>query len=621
MMNEGSKAIRYGFLFSLLVTVSCSVNETTECCFAPDGTEMTTTREYDTWIIKQASNYDIPDDMVLVPGGKTSIGSDDGLLNEQPIFNTRVEPFLMDKHMVTVEEFRSFVEATGYVTEAQKIGDGIVFDFRQSQWVLVPGANWEFPLGPNQTKAQDGHPVTMLSYKDAVNYLNWVGKRLPTEIEWEHAARGIVDRDAPYSWGGDLIVSDSIYMANTWNGFFPALNTGDDGFFTTSPVGMFGSNELGLFDMGGNVWEWTSDWYRSYANYQEPFRVDSTSEKVLRGGSFMCHTSYCHGYRVSARSFTPPTNTMFHIGFRGVRDLPRKSKEPDVGEYSGDYSPESLSAPTSYSDIKGETLQGSKFQWKIGELIASEQFKQPEKWVFQIEKKEHEQDHKIVFNGLNYPNALEVYMPGKGATIWFDEQFEGPVMIEYTLFIPEDSMGMDPSMVMPRDANVFWHASDPSFPKSLEARMNRINYTGQFQSYHKQRGYYASMGGGSNTTTRFRRYPRVNNGASVWHVSMNDKDGNENFLLKSGTTYRIQLVATEDLVQYRVNGAVVNELNFEDEVRLEQESTGATNNIEAEELRQQYPPYLSGWFGFRILKSHHVFKDLKVYRLEKLPEA
>ena len=261
-----------------------------------------------------------PEGMIFVPGGEATIGSNTGLPAERPVFTTQVEPFYMDKHLVTVGRFRQFVDETGYVTFSEKIGDGIVFDHAKASWVIVPGVYWEYPVGKEQGKAPDDHPVTLLTYDDAVAYLQWAGKRLPTEVEWEHAARGITNRDHPYAWGDKLVV-DGTYKANTWTGRFPQQNLGEDGYLLTSPVGAFGETELGLTDMGGNVWEWTSDWFRSYRDRDTPYEPGEHSEKVIRGGSFMCNISYCHGYRVSARSHTPPDNNMFHIGFRGVMDI------------------------------------------------------------------------------------------------------------------------------------------------------------------------------------------------------------------------------------------------------------------------------------------------------------
>jgi len=259
-----------------------------------------------------------PEGMAKVPSGTTSIGSQDGLANEQPVFKAEVESFYLDKDLVTVADFRTFVETTSYQTEAEKIGDAVVFNFERENWEVVDGANWQFPNGPDAPKAQDDHPVTQVSWNDAIAYLDWVGKRLPTEIEWEHAARGGVNLQQKYSWG-DSLIENGEYKANTWTGAFPQRNEVRDGYLQTSPVGAFGATGLGLHDIGGNVWEWTESWYL-------PYPVDTNSSavsdsKVLRGGSFMCHTSYCHGYRVSARTPTPPDNGLFHVGFRGAKSI------------------------------------------------------------------------------------------------------------------------------------------------------------------------------------------------------------------------------------------------------------------------------------------------------------
>lgn len=271
----------------------------------------------------QIENSDIgkvPDGMVYVKGGTTVIGSNDGQPNEQPVFETKVAPFFMDKNLVTVADFRRFVEETGYTTEAEEFGNGVVFDFDRGEWILIDGVTWEYPNGADGGKAEENHPVRQVSWDDANAYLEWAGKRLPTETEWEHAAKGGENLDQPYAWGTSLIKNDR-YMANTWTGTFPVENIADDGYLQTSPVGDFNVTVLGLTDMGGNVWEWTQDWYRSYAERELPFHPTQLSEKVLRGGSFMCHISYCHGYRVSARSHTTPDNALFHVGFRGVMDL------------------------------------------------------------------------------------------------------------------------------------------------------------------------------------------------------------------------------------------------------------------------------------------------------------
>lgn len=264
--------------------------------------------------------YDIPEGMAFIPGGATTIGSDDGSPNERPVFETEVKPFFMDKNLVTVTEFSEFIEETGYVTEAEEFGNGIVFDFDNGEWFLMDGVTWEYPNGPDGEKAELNHPVRQVSFNDAKAYLDWAGKRLPTEIEWEHAARGGKNSNSPYAWGESLIEQGS-YQANTWTGTFPVQNTAEDGYLQTSPVGEFNITELGLTDMGGNVWEWTDSWYRPYSHRDRSYNPTSQSEKVLRGGSFMCNVSYCHGYRVSARSNTPPDNALFHVGFRGVIDM------------------------------------------------------------------------------------------------------------------------------------------------------------------------------------------------------------------------------------------------------------------------------------------------------------
>ncbi|MEM1126127.1 MAG: formylglycine-generating enzyme family protein [Bacteroidota bacterium] len=268
-----------------------------------------------------AAPPEAPVGMVYVPGGPTVIGAEDGLPMEQPLFEAEVTPFFMDRHPVTVAQFGAFVEATGHVTEAERFGDAAVFDAESGGWTLVLGASWQMPLGPDGPAAPPDHPVTQVSWNDAVAYADWAGKRLPTEVEWEHAARGATNQRTRYPWG-DALEVDGQPQANTWNGRFPVHNANTDGYLTTSPVGTFGATALGLTDLGGNVWEWTADWYRPYSARERPFTPTATSEKAQRGGSFLCEPGWCHGYRVSARSHSTPETALFHVGFRCVQDVP-----------------------------------------------------------------------------------------------------------------------------------------------------------------------------------------------------------------------------------------------------------------------------------------------------------
>ena len=260
-----------------------------------------------------------PTGMVFIPGGNSTIGAEDGMPHERPVFRARVAPFFLDVHPVTVAQFRAFVEASGFVTQAEQFGDAAVFDGTTQRWDLRPGASWAYPQGPDQLPAPDDHPVTQVSWNDAVAYAEWAGKRLPTEVEWEHAARSATE--GQYAWG-DSLVENGRYRANVWNGRFPAFNTTADGYETTSPVGAFGTTPLGLMDMGGNVWEWTQDWYRSYADRKEEYVPHAQSEKAQRGGSFLCEPGWCHGYRVSGRAHSTPESSLFHVGFRCAMDVP-----------------------------------------------------------------------------------------------------------------------------------------------------------------------------------------------------------------------------------------------------------------------------------------------------------
>jgi len=257
--------------------------------------------------------------MVYFAGGKTRIGSEDGPATERPQFTVDVAPFALDVHPVTVAEFARFVAATGFKTQSEQLGESGVFDVTTGKWSLVDGADWRHPRGPAASAAPDDHPVTQVSWNDAHAYCAWAGKRLPTEVEWEHAARGGRGDHHRYAWGDDLVVGGQ-FKANTWQGHFPERNTVDDGYLYTSPVGVFGTNPAGLSDMGGNVWQWCADWYRPYGDRERPFTPTSNSEKVIRGGSFLCDPTVCHGFRVTARGHTAPDTGLMHVGFRCARD-------------------------------------------------------------------------------------------------------------------------------------------------------------------------------------------------------------------------------------------------------------------------------------------------------------
>jgi formylglycine-generating enzyme len=307
-------------------------------------------------------------DMVWIPGGEFVMGTQEDTphKNEQPAHRVRVNSFFMDKTEVTNAQFRKFVDATGYVTTAEKppdweeirkqlppdtpkpTADKLVpgsLVFRPTEgpapfaefdrwWNWTPGACWKTPEGPESSLAdRDDHPVVHISWEDATAYAKWAGKRLPTEAEWEFAARGgLVNKR--YGWGDQALSDTDGKQANIWQGNFPYRNTKTDGWERTAPVMSFPPNGYGLFDMSGNVWEWCSDWYRAdaYVNrtgitenprgpdtFWDP-REPLVPKRVMRGGSFLCHVTYCESYRPAARRGTSTDTSMSHIGFRCVKD-------------------------------------------------------------------------------------------------------------------------------------------------------------------------------------------------------------------------------------------------------------------------------------------------------------
>ncbi|XP_040890639.1 formylglycine-generating enzyme isoform X2 [Toxotes jaculatrix] len=286
----------------------------------------------------QEDEKKIQSKMVLISGGEFLMGTDNPSIpadGEGPQRLVYVDSFYMDIQEVTNRQFQSFVSATGYVTEAEKFGDSFVFEGILSDtvknqitqavaaapwWLPVKGASWRHPEGPDSNiKDRLDHPVLHVSWADAVAYCSWANKRLPTEAEWEYACRsGLKDR--LYPWGNKLNPKGQHY-ANLWQGDFPNHNSGEDGFIKTSPVMSFPANGFGLYDMVGNAWEWTSDWWTVHHTTDQqhnPKGPPSGTDKVKKGGSYMCHKSYCYRYRCAARSQNTPDSSASNLGFRCV---------------------------------------------------------------------------------------------------------------------------------------------------------------------------------------------------------------------------------------------------------------------------------------------------------------
>ncbi len=320
--------------------------------------------------ITKAVSYDTPEGMVWIPGGEFTQGAvthdKTPMMHEKPPHKVYVDGFFMDIHEVTNAQFSKFVEETGYVTVAErqidweemkkqlpkgtpKPHDSILrpgslvfkkttssvpnlYDYSQ-WWEWKIGADWKHPFGPDSSiEDKENHPVVHIAFEDAQAYCKWSGTRLPTEAEWEYAARAN-KKNSLFFWG-DNVEQLSNY-ANTWEGEFPVNNSMDDGFERTAPVMSFPKNDFGLYDMAGNVWEWTNDWYNTMyykqlaekndvaINPQGPLEAFNPNnpymkEKVIKGGSFLCSASYCASYRISARMATSPDSGMDHLGFRTV---------------------------------------------------------------------------------------------------------------------------------------------------------------------------------------------------------------------------------------------------------------------------------------------------------------
>jgi formylglycine-generating enzyme required for sulfatase activity len=263
--------------------------------------------------------------MVYLKGATFRMGTSHGTAAEGPVHEVTLKGFWMDRHEVTNLAFERFVEATGYRTEAEKIGWSGVFDTAERRWIPVSGADWRHPEGPSSDlRGRMKHPVVHVSWNDAAAYAKWAGKRLPTEAEFELAARGGLAQKEYAS--GDVFEPQGRPLANVWQGRFPERDLGRDGFRGTAPVGSFPPNALGIYDLAGNVWEWCADWfgadYYSKSPRANPTGPPRGTERVLRGGSWMCSDNFCRGYRTAARNKSEPDSGLNNTGFRCVKDAP-----------------------------------------------------------------------------------------------------------------------------------------------------------------------------------------------------------------------------------------------------------------------------------------------------------
>jgi len=272
--------------------------------------------------------------MIEISAGAYRMGSEDSDVfsedGEGPVRVVELPAFMIDAFAVSNEVFGKFVASTGYRTDAERYGWSFVFvAFVTPQaevlngrvhsapwWLPVRGADWRRPRGPGSNIDQIAdHPVVHVSWNDAVSFARWCGKRLPTEAEWEMAARGGLDQTR-YPWG-DVFAPDGRHRCNTWQGKFPELDTGEDGYTGTAPVSSFDPNGFGLYNVAGNVWEWCANkWRSNWVLNPAPFAAEA---KVIRGGSYLCHADYCNRYRCSARSCAVADTSTGHIGFRCAR--------------------------------------------------------------------------------------------------------------------------------------------------------------------------------------------------------------------------------------------------------------------------------------------------------------
>ena len=278
--------------------------------------------------------------MIRLDGGRFLMGTEsaegfpaDG---EGPVREVTLDGFYMDTCAVTNRQFTEFVRATGYKTEAERFGWSFVFQGHVPKvivearvrgaawWCKIDEASWRRPEGPDSNiDSREEHPVTHVSWNDAVEYCRWASKRLPTEAEWEYAARGGLEQQT-YPWGDELTPSGR-HLCNIWQGEFPTHDTGEDGYSAPAPVRTYPPNSYGFYTIVGNAWEWCSDWfdpsYHVTATRRNPVGPAQGSARVMKGGSYLCHKSYCNRYRVAARTSNTPESSTTNISFRCVRDL------------------------------------------------------------------------------------------------------------------------------------------------------------------------------------------------------------------------------------------------------------------------------------------------------------
>ena len=356
---------------SLTIFFSCKQKKAQDASSIPEvATGKLEQTKVPVLILEQPEDVKTPNGMVWISGGEFIQGAvpqdNMAMAHEKPAHKVAVDGFFMDITEVTNDEFKKFIDETGYITLAErkidweemkkqlpegtpKPHDSIMqpgsltfkktqnpvpnlYDFSQ-WWRWTIGANWKQPNGPSSSiKGQGKHPVVHISYEDALAYCEWAERRLPTEAEWEKAARGN-QKASTYFWGENSSVLSQ--MANTWEGEFPVMNTQTDGFENRAPVKTYPANEFGLHDMAGNVWEWTSDWYNT--NYYNKVATDKelkynpsgaerpynerdlyAKEKIMKGGSFLCNASYCASYRISSRMATSMDSSSEHLGLRTV---------------------------------------------------------------------------------------------------------------------------------------------------------------------------------------------------------------------------------------------------------------------------------------------------------------